>query len=65
MEPGILRGLFTAFMFVAFIGIVLWAWSSRRKPEFDELASMPLEQDRFVTEHGKPAGVVPQGEDQS
>ena len=65
MDAGILRGLFTVFMFVAFIGIFFWAWSSRRKPEFDELANMPLEKDKFVTEHGKPAGVVPQGECQS
>ncbi len=65
MEPGIWRGVFTVFMFVAFIGISVWAYSSRRKDEFDEMANLPLEQDNFVAENGKPAGVVPQGEDDS
>ena len=65
LEPGIWRGVFTVFMFVSFIGIVIWAYSSRRKSEFDEMANMPLEQDSFVAEHGKPAGIVPQGEDES
>jgi cytochrome c oxidase cbb3-type subunit 4 len=65
LEPGIWRGVFTVFMFVAFIGIFIWAYSSRRKGEFDEMANLPLEQDNFVEEHGKPAGVVPQGEDES
>lgn len=63
MEPGTWRGLFTVFMFLAFIAIFLWAWSSRRKTEFDELAHLPLEHDQFVEEEGKPAGVVPQGEE--
>ena len=69
IDPGLWRGLFTLFMFVAFIAIFVWAYSSRRKTEFDELANLPLEHDKFVTEDGKPAGVVPledsRGEDES
>jgi cytochrome c oxidase cbb3-type subunit 4 len=64
LEPGIWRGLFTVFMFVAFIAIFLWAYSSRRKTEFNELANLPLEDEEFVTEDGKPTGLVPQGEDE-
>lgn len=45
MDAGILRGLYTVFMFAAFIGIVWWAWSARRKRDFDEAASLPLEDD--------------------
>jgi len=45
MDAGLLRGLYTLFMFIAFIGIVWWAWSSRRKHDFDEAASLPLEDD--------------------
>ena len=48
MDAGILRGLFTAFMFIAFIGIFLWAWSSRRKQDFDEAANLPLEDDKEI-----------------
>jgi len=65
MEPGTWRGLFTAFMFLAFIGIFLWAWSSRRKKDFDQAANLPLEHDEFISVGGMPAGKVPQGDDES
>ena len=42
MDAGTWRSLFTLFMFLAFIGIILWAYSSRRKKDFDEAASLPL-----------------------
>jgi len=59
MEPGTWRGLFTLFMFLAFLGTFLWAWSSRRKQDFDETANLPLEHDEFVSVGGMPAGKVP------
>ena len=62
MEPGTWRGLFTLFMFIAFIGVFFWAWSSSRKAEFKEMAEMPLEKDEFVSIGGMPAGKVPQGD---
>lgn len=65
MEPGTWRGLFTVFMFVAFIAIFFWAWSARRKNDFDAAADLPLEQDEFVKLGGMPTGKVPQGEDES
>ena len=43
MSSGVLSGIVTAILIVAFLGGVAWAWSSRRKPEFDEAARMPLE----------------------
>ena len=43
MDIGTVRGLITAALFVAFVALVFWAWSSRRKADFDELARMPLE----------------------
>jgi cytochrome c oxidase cbb3-type subunit 4 len=45
MDAGFLRGLYTVIMFVAFIGIVWWAWSARRKDDFKEAANLPLEDD--------------------
>jgi len=65
MEPGTWRGLFTLFMFAAFIGIVLWAWSSRRKKDFAEAAAMPLEHDEFTVTGRLPAGKIPQGDERS
>ena len=38
----ILASMTTIVSFVVFIGIVLWAWSSRRKEAFDEAAQAPF-----------------------
>lgn len=46
MDAGLLRGLYTVVMFVAFIGVVWWAWSARRKDDFDKAANLPLEKDK-------------------
>lgn len=44
-------GLITALLLIIFIGIVLWAYSSKNKDKFDELSKMPLdEEDRDKTE---------------
>ena len=48
MDAGLLRGLFTLFMFGAFIGIFLWAYSSRRQQDFDAAANLPLEDDEVT-----------------
>ena len=40
-----LRSLATVTCFLAFIGIVWWAWSSRRASDFAEAANLPFEQD--------------------
>lgn len=48
MKPetlSLLRGLGTVFAMLAFIGIVAWAWSARRKADFDAAAALPLEED--------------------
>jgi cytochrome c oxidase cbb3-type subunit 4 len=46
MDAGTVRGLVTLVLMLAFIGLVAWAWSRRRKAHFDEMARMPLEEDR-------------------
>ena len=45
MEIGTLRGLGTILVVVAFIGVVLWAYSSKRKQIFDEAANLPFADD--------------------
>ena len=37
--------VWTIVLLVLFIGIVLWAWSGRRRKDFDEAARLPLEDD--------------------
>lgn len=36
------RAFYSVLMFITFIGIVIWAWSRNRKPDFDEAAHLPL-----------------------
>ena len=47
---GLLNTIFTVFLFVAFIGIVIWAYSSKRKPDFDEAAQLPFTGDNIRPE---------------
>jgi cytochrome c oxidase cbb3-type subunit 4 len=44
MELGInlLRSVFTVLVIAAFIGVCIWAWSSKRKRAFDEAANLPF-----------------------
>ena len=42
MEIGLIRGHGTLVVFIAFIGVVLWAYNSKRKKGFDEAANLPF-----------------------
>ncbi len=42
MDIGTLRGLGTILIFVAFTGLVFWAYNSKRKSSFDEAANLPF-----------------------
>ena len=46
MDSGTLSGIVTAILIVVFIGMVLWAYSSRRRERFDAAARVPLEEDQ-------------------
>jgi cytochrome c oxidase cbb3-type subunit 4 len=39
----------TVALLVTFIGIVIWAYSSTRKEDFDEAARLPLDDDEDAT----------------
>lgn len=43
MIAGWVLGVATAVMLLCFLGVVLWAFSSRRRAEFEQLARLPLE----------------------
>jgi cytochrome c oxidase cbb3-type subunit 4 len=45
MDINIIRSLITVLSLVAFLGIVFWAWSAKRKPAFDEAALLPFADD--------------------
>tara|TARA_R110001599_G_scaffold353870_1_gene601315 strand:+ start:103411 stop:103590 length:180 start_codon:yes stop_codon:yes gene_type:complete len=42
MDINDLRGLSTAFLMIAFFGLCIWAYSSKRKKSFDEAANLPF-----------------------
>ena len=52
MDINILRSVITAFSFVLFIGIFIWAYRPTRKTEFDEAAQLPF--DRLTNKDQEP-----------
>jgi|GEM_PF-184583 cytochrome c oxidase cbb3-type subunit 4 len=42
MDTGTFRGIITGLLIIAFLGLTLWAYSKRRKPDFDEAANLPF-----------------------
>ncbi|HET8904076.1 MAG TPA: cbb3-type cytochrome c oxidase subunit 3 [Saccharospirillum sp.] len=47
MDINDFRGLATIFTMIAFFGIVIWAYSSKRKKKFDEAANLPFEDEEL------------------
>lgn len=45
MDAGILHGIWTAALLAVFAAIVVWAWSGRRKRDFEEAARLALDED--------------------
>ncbi|HBP42513.1 MAG: cbb3-type cytochrome oxidase subunit 3 [Vreelandella alkaliphila] len=45
MDMGTFSGLITLILIFVFIGIGLWAYSKRRRPDFDEAANLPFADD--------------------
>ncbi len=46
MDQSIIGSIFTVIVFVAFVGVVWWAFSSRNKAKFDEAANVIFEDDK-------------------
>jgi len=56
MDINDFRGLLTAVLLFSFIGLWIWAWSSRRKTDFEASAALPLEEDQIMTNGGEESG---------
>jgi len=59
MTMGDFHSWWTVAMLVLFIGIVIWAWSGKRREEFDSAAHIPFEDDEPLVPadaRGVPAG---------
>ena len=43
LNVGLVRGLLTLILFLAFMTLWAWAWNKNRKHDFDRMAHLPLE----------------------
>jgi cytochrome c oxidase cbb3-type subunit 4 len=50
IDINLLRSLATVFIFVTFIWICIWAYSSKRKSEFSDAANLPFADEDLQTE---------------
>ena len=48
------QSIWTIVVMITFLGIVVWAFSRKRKSAFDEAARLPLEDDQ-LTDNNKPS----------
>ena len=51
MDIGLFRGVLTVILFLAFIGMWIWAWSSKRHSDFEQAANLPLEDEPPMVEN--------------
>lgn len=50
MDLNDIRSWYTVVLFIVFIGIWIWAWSSKRKADFNEAANLPLNEPDYPQE---------------
>lgn len=50
MDINDFRGVMTAVIFLAFVGICIWAFSRRNRKRFEESAQIPLKDDKELEE---------------
>ena len=42
MDFGLIQGIWTLMVMVIFIGIVIWAYSGKKKEDFEEASRLPF-----------------------
>ena len=50
-SSSLIQSVWTLVVLVLFVGIVVWAWSGKRKQDFDEAANIPFNEDDMPTEN--------------
>ena len=56
LGSGFIGSIVTVISFITFVGVVLWAWNSKRKEEFDVAANLPF------ADEGKQPNSLPPGQ---
>ena len=54
MDINDMRSIVTVLAFATFVGIVLWAFSGRRRAAFDEAARLPFTEDETLSPSPSP-----------
>ena len=57
MDLNDFRAWHTLLMFIIFAGIVIWAWSKKRRSDFHEASHLPLNEPEFPRTEIGPEGV--------
>lgn len=52
MDINDLRSISTILAFLAFVGVIVWAYSGKRKHAFEEAANLPLDDDEPTQQSG-------------
>lgn len=53
MDVNIIRGAILIGLIIGFVGVWIWAWSRKRRSQFEEAARMPLEEDSTAAREDK------------
>ncbi len=48
MSLSLFNSIWTIVVMITFLGIVFWAYSSKRKASFDEAARLPFDDDKIA-----------------
>ena len=56
VNPDVLSSAVTIVWFLAFIALWVWAWSGRRRKDFDAAAQLPLEDAKEPAADGRKGG---------
>lgn len=51
MDFGTFNGLYTLFLIIIFVGLILWAYSKKQKKSFEEMGNSILEDDLDSTQY--------------
>ncbi len=62
MDLPTVRGLLTAVLMLAFVGVVIWAWSSNAQAIFEEAAAAAIGRDKAAARQNRGGTTEPSGE---
>ena len=51
MDFGTFNGLYTLFLIIIFVGLILWAYSKKQKKSFEEIGNSILDDDLDSTKY--------------